>query len=307
MLKSLALLAVVLTIGRAPIPASGQTTNNGSKNGQHPSHSTQGNASPAQSASSVSAQNNGSQSLTPKSEEVPNDHQQTAINITNSATASEWSWHDKIAWFFGLVLTGFLIAGVIVAQKTLKAIEEQTREVARSAKATEDAAKASLSQSNHMIASERAWVMAEVDFDVGGGLFGRGDGTQTQVELRIWNAGPTPAWVYEKWIYLRVSDEVIESHTQYQSPQFPLIGGEKSDVSYRINSIPQGEDHVVAWRAYLQDKRFATPDNGLHTFIFGVVRYRDAFASLRETYFGYVVKGNNRLERIPNEAYNKHT
>lgn len=56
----------------------------------------------------------------------------------------------------------------------------------------------------------------------------------------------------------------------------------------------------------MEDNRVSTEENGLHVYIFGVVRYRDAFNSCRETYFGYAVEGNKILERIPNEAYNKH-
>jgi hypothetical protein len=60
------------------------------------------------------------------------------------------------------------------------------------------------------------------------------------------------------------------------------------------------------WVADVWDEGWATEDNGRYVHIFGVVRYRDAFSLLRETYFGYGV-WNGKLERMPSEAYNRHT
>ncbi len=216
----------------------------------------------------------------------------------NSSTEKPPESHAGIEWSnWALVLIGG--AGVITAYCTLRRIGQQT-------KATRIAAEAALKQANHMVAAERAWIMAEAKFEHGGGLVRVGDETQAIVELSILNAGPTPAWIYEQWVQLKVSPEVIMSRTQYQSPQFPFVGeGRFAHVNYEIHPVTQGQSPIT-WKAYIRDKGIPTEENGLHVYIFGVVRYRDVFSSSRETYFGYSVKANKRLERIPNEAYNKH-
>lgn len=214
--------------------------------------------------------------------------------------------YDKAAFWVNLVLAGVGIIGLFAAYHTLRKLERQT-------KAGEDAAKATLKQVDHLIASERAWVMADLRFELGSGLVWGDDGTElggrtmATVILSIKNAGPTPAWVYEQFIHLEVSPEVLTSLEKYESPNFPFIGqGKTSHVNYEIHPLTQDDD-PIGWKAWVFDEGISTSENGLHVYIYGVVRYRDAFNSKRETYFGYSVKGNNRLERIPNEAYNKHT
>jgi hypothetical protein len=162
-----------------------------------------------------------------------------------------------------------------------------------------------------MVNSERAWVMAELRFEDGNGLSWGTEGdtqhTMAGVILSIKNSGSTPAWVYEQFIHLDVSPEIITSLGTYQSPNFPFIGhGKECFVSREIHPISQSDD-PIGTKALVGDSGTATPENRLHAYIYGVVRYRDAFNTKRETYFGYSVKGNSRLERIPNEAYNKHT
>ena len=155
--------------------------------------------------------------------------------------------------------------------------------------------------------------MVEATFESGpgGGLFWgdglNGEETAADVELRISNAGSTPAWVYEQYVYLMVTPEVIMSMNEYPTPKFPypkegMVGHE----NYQISPLAPGQA-PIKWKALVKDKGKSTVENGMYAYIFGVIRYRDAFDSSRETYFGYTVKANKRLERIPNEAYNKHT
>jgi hypothetical protein len=103
---------------------------------------------------------------------------------------------------------------------------------------------------------------------------------------------------------------VIASRTKYPIPDFPFTGEGSTEmtghVNYEIRPLTQGQSPVIR-KAWVIGKGIATPDNGLHVYIFGVVRYRDAFSSSRETYFGYCVNANKWLELIPNEAYNRHT
>jgi hypothetical protein len=208
-----------------------------------------------------------------------------------------------------LVIVGF--CGVGIGLRTLGWLKVQTIATKDAANAAKDGAQAALKQANHMVASERAWVMAELRFQEGNGIsWGTEGGTQhtmAGVILSIKNSGPTPAWVYEQCVRLEVSPKILTSLEKYESPNFPFVGeGNSFHANYEIHPLTQG-DNPVGWKAYVFDEGISTPENGLHVYIYGVVRYRDAFESKRETYFGYVVQGNNRLERIPNEAYNKHT
>ncbi len=154
--------------------------------------------------------------------------------------------------------------------------------------------------------------MAELRFEHGGSIMSTGTEqylakTAANVILSIRNTGSTPAWVYEQFIHLEVSPKIITSLESYESPDFPFLGqGKEMFVSREIHPVSQG-DEPIGTRTWVSDDGFPTPENALHIYIYGVVRYRDAFNSKRETYFGYSVIGNNRLERIPNEAYNKHT
>ena len=126
------------------------------------------------------------------------------------------------------------------------------------------------------------------------------------VEVRVQNCGPTPAWIFEQFVCLRVDNFVVMSKTEYPSPQFPHVGdGKVSHASYSILPMVNGQE-PAKWVADVWDEGWATEDNGRYVHIFGVVRYRDAFSLLRETYFGYGV-WNGTLERMPSEAYNRHT
>lgn len=221
-------------------------------------------------------------------------HIQADVTLVNPA---QKDFYDKGIFWANLVLASVGIAGIWVGLRTLRKIERQTQSIESQVKSQMDA--------------DRAWVMAEVTFRDNGGLSVGGSmpaiQTITEVEIRVTNAGPTPAWIFEQWVQLKVSPEVIASRTKYQSPQFPFIGeGKTAAVNYQIHPMVQGQNPVI-WKAHIWDDQFPTEENGLHAYIFGVVRYRDAFSAMRETYFGYHVKGYKLLERIPNDAYNRHT
>jgi hypothetical protein len=102
------------------------------------------------------------------------------------------------------------------------------------------------------------------------------------------------------------------SDTPYPSPEFPgrgidgeLTFPQTTHGNYEIIPIAKGDSPHVS-NFDILGEGWATEDNGLNAYIYGIVRYRDAFESLRETYFGYLVRGRN-LERVPSDAYNKNT
>lgn len=245
-------------------------------------------------------QREGEERTEPQSSAVSQAQSGNSAKQSCDCTPKTPCWYILLAWPEGMT--------VWVVILTFAVIGWQADETRKAARASEVAATASLKQAEQMVNSERAWIMAEANFEHGGGLvWGSGEQTQAVVELSIVNAGPTPAWVYEQWVQLKVSPEVIMSMNKYPSPQFPLIGeGKSAHVNYQIHPVTEGQE-PIKWKAYVSDEGIPTEENRLHVYIFGVVRYRDAFNSCRETHFGYVVRNNKRLERIPNEAYNKHT
>src|SRR5271165_4264766 len=117
---------------------------------------------------------------------------------------------------------------LMAAFLTLWVIGRQTHFTRLAAEATKEAAKAALVQANHLVASERAWIMADLRFEDGNGLSWGSEGdtqhTMAGVILSVKNSGSTPAWVYEQFIHLDVSPEVITSLGTYPSPNFPFIG-----------------------------------------------------------------------------------
>jgi hypothetical protein len=177
-----------------------------------------------------------------------------------------------------------------------------------------NAADAALLNAQALISSERAWVMADLRFKTGSGIVHTtnplGERTAAIVELQIRNCGPTPAWVFQQWIRLEISPKILMSATPYPSPsQFERIEGAigqgASHMSYEILPIAK-DDPPIIWQTDIFGDGWATEENRLNTYIYGIVTYRDAFNSMRETYFGYRVEGR-RLERIPSDAYNKNT
>ena len=233
------------------------------------------------------------------------DYQASKVQPQTNQKWYEWLIPAVLSFLANLALVGVAIWGVNVAANSLE-------EVRRQAKATEDAATAAKDSAQAVINAERAWVMVDMRFCLGSHLtkITSGDGsihTAAKVEISLQNCGPTPAWIFEQWVCLEVANFVVMSATEYPTPQFPQFGkeGKKSSVNYSILPMVKGQE-PEKWTTSIDDDGWATDDNGRYVHIYGVVRYRDAFSSLRETYFGYGV-WNGQLERMPSEAYNHHT
>jgi hypothetical protein len=201
MLKRLAIIAVLFSVAQALVPATGQTPDKGAHDRKDKGQTANASASPSQTAMPVAARDRS--------------HQQAAINISNSAPMSEWTWHDKIAWLSGLILTGFLIWGVLVARGTLKAIEKQAA---------------------HMIASERAWLVMRSSM----GSYTPGqDGDNWMYWWEIENTGHTPARIIEtqclyeivEWDNHLIFPETLNYPMPIEAKGFLLPPGGKRDYN----------------------------------------------------------------------------
>jgi hypothetical protein len=239
----------------------------------------------------------------PKGQQTPPApvHNQITDNQTKNAPNDAPKWYASPEWF--LVGVGIITFGVLCFQSV------QTKKAAEAAK---NSAEAANKNANALINSERAWIMVDVRFGRSHGLLHETPGawgteaTSAELVVTLKNSGPTPAWVYEQFACLWVTDEIIQSAQFYPSPKFPFAMRGMGHKNYGIYPISRGDDDVT-WAATVSHEGWATPENGLYVYVFGVTWYRDAFNAFRETYWGYVVTDTRALRRIPNEAYNKHT
>jgi len=204
---------------------------------------------------------------------------------------------------------GFTIVGVIGGLIGLGFLIWQTVLVKRSTAIAQLAARAALANAESVINAERAWIMVDVMF-IEGGLVKitniLGDSTAAKVRILLTNCGSSPAWIFEQYVILEVLPHVIASGEQYPSPNFPNVGeGKLMKANYQIIPIIKGQSPEY-WDGFLTSPGWPSENDWRFAYIYGVIRYRDPFSTLRETFFGYSVR-NGSLERIPNEAYNKHT
>ena len=189
-------------------------------------------------------------------------------------------WGDLPTW--GLLLVG--IVGAWIAIRTLSDIREQTRA---------------------LINSERAWIMVDVDRVPGMGGIMDGHGTEmgvgpvatesTGFRARIVcrNDGKAPAWITEKRAGLDIVESIPESPDWTRTN---LIQVTPEPLSVGQASKPTDETLICKRGRAL----------GKMTILYGIVKYSDPFGKNRSTGFGYQVKDDGSLERLPNLKYNKN-
>lgn len=255
------------------------------------------------------------------SQAQPNVTSPSPVTVNCNQSAGTVAQHDEqktpkgdapIEWAnWALVLIGGITAWAVWYQSRKTA--EATQAMRDSLPLQKTAAEAADKNADALVNSERAWVMADLRFQTESGIVHTtnplGERTAASVELQIRNCGPTPAWVFQQWIRLEISPKILMSDTPYPSPsQFDRIEGAigqgASHMSYEILPIAK-DDRPIVWQTEIFGDGWATEQNRLNTYIYGIVTYRDAFDSMRETYFGYRVDGR-KLERIPSDAYNKN-
>jgi len=155
---------------------------------------------------------------------------QKAIRVSEFPPVSiNRDWIDCLAILFTGVLVGIGWFGVRAANKTLRAIERQT-------KATEDAAEATLKQANYMASSERAWLaiysLNKEDTQIlhpGSTYSGR------NYWWKVRNVGRTPAKIVETQTVCKISqDDVVRLSDE---PDFP-----SDAIPYRERMLAPGDE-----------------------------------------------------------------
>lgn len=196
-------------------------------------------------------------------------------------SSDKFFWGDLPTW--GLFLVGIVGAGIAIC--TLTDIREQTRAP---------------------IDSERAWIMVDIVrvpgmggiIDGWGSEMGVGpvvtENTAFRSRIICRNDGKTPAWITEKRAGLDIIDSLpeIPDWTRAAVMQVAL-----EPISVGQVSNPQDETLICKRGRAL----------GKMTILYGIVKYRDPFGANRTTTFGYEVRDDGSLERLPYPKYNENT
>ncbi len=268
---------MVFTIAQAPMPITRKTSDNGAHEHKDKSATANRGANPSAPTPLVSTQDNGSGSLKSESDNASPENQQGAINVTNAAPVSvPWSlpkWAVWLGWIANLVLTGFLIWGVLVARNSLEVIGEQTKQTARSAKATEDAAiaakdgaKAAFLNAQAVIDAERPWLMENI---------ARSNSSDRKWIVSIWNAGNTPAEIVDGyWCLSRISGD-FKLPIDHERHLFLL----QNTVIVKADSFKvEGLDMRILQSAAMGGFRESSSDREFkHVYFHGDVEYWDMF------------------------------
>jgi hypothetical protein len=251
MLKTLAILAVLLSILQTPIPVPGQTANQTTPEGKKQDNEGKGRNYPRQTTPSASKPEDNSHNLKPEPRTGSDAYQQPSINITNPAPAPvPWPLHDQILWLANLILAGVGICGVIAAVCTLIILNRQT---------------------NHMVTSERAWIICKID---NLGIPNVPQRFEAETFFQFENVGKTPGFILEYgWRIIDLpSDEILP-----ETP--PDYRGEGCDFAVydRLPISPQGTINRHG-RVVSEDPR-VLHIGGRTVWAHGYIRYCDSFSN----------------------------
>ncbi len=159
-------------------------------------------------------------------------------------------------------------------------------------------------QTTILATAERAWVMVKLEGGVGYGTtvslgstrIGDAEIFTTNASFRLlcFNNGKTPAWITEKRAALVVASSLpkkpdLTSTIVIQSAPEPLQVGVDTYTDFSLRADDQ-------------------EDGARKLYVYGVVRYMDAFGDKRQTTFGYRFRQEYPLARIDGKPeYNKNT
>lgn len=209
-------------------------------------------------------------------------NKQENIPSTNAPDEIPW-WKDAGKATWALVVVGIL--GTIAAICTLRTIRQQT---------------------DVLINSERAWVMVEVEPVPGAGPIWDGQtmtreitdlivgNTTFTARIICKNDGKAPAWITEKHACLDIVD-VLPKTPDWGRTQSIQIEPEPLSVG----QIGKPKDEALTCKR--------RREIGKMVVLYGIIKYRDTFGDNRSTSFGYKVRDDGVLERLPFPKYNENT
>jgi hypothetical protein len=258
MLNRLAVIAVLLAVTQALVPASGKTPDNNRGNARD----AQGDPAPSQTepadpkAIPQSPHPNAPQGE-PRSAQEENN--QKSITVGQQASVPIRDWIDYTTLAIGSLLALITGAGVIAAWKGLPDFKRQ-------AKAAEDAANAALKQASHIETSERAWMSAVMENPPET----HRPGSALRLACHIKNMGKTPAFLLEKGEDRQVLKVGVE--LPHAPPQY-VVGTKWKGIGVMF---PPTAEIAVALDLSVSEAR--TVYEGTHAiWFYGFLKYRDAF------------------------------
>jgi hypothetical protein len=192
---------------------------------------------------------------------------------------------------------------VAVGIATAVVIGYQSWATMRAAKATERMVEPAKAQLQHIVNSERSWILDTLTWGGHGGLVKITDpaGIHSVAEIDLFwrNHGNTPAWISEVSVKMEV--------TSAGPARKPDLTG--AEVFYGpVPVVPGNPPNRDGHRFQLSCNGFAEESHQM-TLIYGVIRYRDSFTPEGknwETWFGYRVVEHNATERLAHPEYNKN-
>ena len=298
-IKSLAMVAVLLAMTQAPVPVSGQAAGHAGADRQTPPSSTPSNAVP---------QSTGNPAAKGDCNGFPCDEQQPHVIVTLPApTPQPWLWRDRIAWGANLVLALAGYVGILLALRLLKRIDRQTRFAEAAAETASNSAQAALLHAQAIIDSERPWLVVTVEPALN---------MENSFTVMATNRGRSPALIVGtlEQIMIAIDEAQLPNTAQYENrevkaPLVPIIllPGESTGIKpfnrEDLKGICESEAEMKRVENW-QEK----------VFIYGKLIYRDLIAprdkQIHETnWFCWYIHGRQKSGLViagPPE-YNLHT
>jgi hypothetical protein len=285
-LKSLAILAVLLAVAQAPVPTTGKASNDGTNNSDHASQSGKSSKNPAEPASLIPAQNHGSDSLKPEGAKGSGANQQGTINITNATSVPvSWSlpkWAAWFAWIANLVLTGFLVWGVIVAKVTLGAIKRQADHMENTNRNAVNAQRARLAVD---IPPDRVSIRAIL----------------WAVHFRVDNLGRSQAYNLDIFSHFELTNSFVPPEIN----SFDLAGSAPILAENRWMNFMSGQESLTGgFSIWTESDLNAVAAGTRFLHVAGVVNYEDVFGEHRTAPFRFMwTAGDRRTGEEPDSRW----
>lgn len=249
---------------RAPAPVPGQASRSPGSAHPVPSNTAKGDKNPPTAAHpSASLHDAGSLGGKNGFEEGSNEPRQPIVVTIPAPVPQPWSLRERISWGANLVLVFLGYIGVILALRTLKVIERQTKSGEGAAQAALESAHLALLHAQAVIDSERPWLLiaAEPSRTI-----------QNCFNVIATNRGRTPAKI------VAVSNQVRVAIDERHLPKIPEYKNAESDtLAVPITLLP-GESTDIR-RVSLDDvNRMQLVLWEDRAFVYGKVAYRDLVA-----------------------------
>jgi hypothetical protein len=121
------LFAVLLIVTQAPVPATGKTHDNSTKDSQKQNTDADNSKRPPDKISPVIPNADAGGANQKESHQRQDSDNQTTIVVSQPTPVPLiWHWYEIVTWVANLALAGFIIRGVFIALETLRTVKRQT-------------------------------------------------------------------------------------------------------------------------------------------------------------------------------------